>query len=472
MRALKWVINGCYVVALLPSSWGAVPVPPNVRVSGHLWNIQNEEQVWICPADTNIVVTNHRDFRLGFRQIAIARSTDGGANWTDGLISPAFQNFKLQSDPAMTVTSEGDFVIAYLDFANAESPDDDSSFITILKTADHGQTWEGPYTVVDTIGAYLEDKVFITSDRTGGKYDGSVYASWVRHPNPSHLMFARSPDGGVTWGDPVVVGRPTYSGCFSDSISSGLFSQPLVGQDGAVYVFWQSFWQAPPSSCRIYSVLRMNKSSDGGVTWEGERILKAFVGAGIIEGNVDTYNQPVTDADISEGPHGGNLYLQHVDNTDRPPFHEEIWFQRSLDTGHTWSPPIRVNDDSLGPEVDQFHNWMVCNEDGILVSIWYDQRTDPAHYKFDVFAAYSYDGGSSWTSNHRVSSVSIDPLLLATNAQPQARGILPAGIENSLTPNAPMAGKIAEYIGVACSHDKVVAVWTDSRDGDQDVWSA
>jgi hypothetical protein len=130
-----------------------------------------------------------------------------------------------------------------------------------------------------------------------------------------------------------------------------------------------------------------------------------------------------------------------------------------------------VNDDPLG-YVDQFHNWMVCNEEGILVSIWYDQRTDPNHLKFDVFAAYSYDGGASWTSNHRISSVSVNPSLLVVSASPPSDLPLRAGAGSSLSPNAPLAGKIAEYIGLACSHDKVVAVWTDTREGDQDVWSA
>lgn len=36
---------------------------------------------------------------------------------------------------------------------------------------------------------------------------------------------------------------------------------------------------------------------------------------------------------------------------------------------------------------------------------------------------------------------------------------------------SPMAGAIAEYIGVHAVHDFVVAVWTDTRDGTQDVYS-
>lgn len=444
--------------------------PSNTSVSGHKPGIQNEEQVWICPSDTNVVVAIHRDFRLGYRQLALARSANGGSSWVDDLIPRTLQKLTYQSDPAMTMTSSGHYVVAYLDFEEVNGSYD-SSYITVLRSEDCGQSWEGPYTVIDTIGGFFEDKVFICSDRTGGQFDGSVYASWARHPNPSHIMFAASRDGGENWSDPIVVGAALYSGCETDTASAGIFSQPLVGEDGAVYVFWQGYWQAPPPDCQFYTVLRLNKSTDGGVSWNGERSIHVFKGAGIIEGGIDTYNQPVTDADLSNGPHKGNLYLQFTDNVASAPFHEDIWFRRSLDTGHTWSAPNRVNDDAPGQTVDQFHNWMVCNEEGILASIWYDQRTDPSHVKFDVFASYSYDGGATWTSNHRVSNVSIDPLLLGSAAM--SRDSIEWNADRlSANASATMAGKIAEYIGLSCVHDKVVAVWTDTREGDQDVWSA
>jgi hypothetical protein len=103
---------------------------------------------------------------------------------------------------------------------------------------------------------------------------------------------------------------------------------------------------------------------------------------------------------------------------------------------------------------------MAINDEGTLVVIWYDQRTDLIdHYKFDVFAAYSFDGGKSFTTNHRISEVSVDPDYLVPTSR------------ITTLPNS-RAGLIAEYIGVTAFKDHVNAVWTDTRNGDQDVFGA
>jgi hypothetical protein len=452
----------------------AVPIPPNVPVSGPQPGLQNEEQVWICPKDTHIVVTNHRDFRLGYRQIGIGRSPTGGSFWIDSLIHPDYQIFTHQSDPIMTVNSSGDIFICHLDYRRDITPSD-SSYIAFLVSSDCGETWNGPYTVEDSIGPYFEDKQFMTCDRSGGPYDGNIYISWTRFDYPTRIMFARSTNSAVDWDDTLIVGTPHYLSCLDWTLDAGQFSQPLVGKDGAVYVFWVGYdIDTLGGNCDWLTSIVVNKSTDGGVTWEGERRLFSVDGWSGVDGGINVYSQPTTDADLTNGPHAGNLYLQYRDTVTTSSWESDILFRRSLDTGHTWSAPIRVNDDPIGPDVDQFHNWMICNNEGVLVSVWYDQRTDPAHYMFDVFAGYSFDGGASWTSNHRVSSVSISPDFLASTSASEPIG--PAAPLVPLEVQSPQAGLIAEYIGVSCIDEKVVAVWTDTRDatgpGDQDVYAA
>lgn len=461
--------------ALLASAASAVPVPPNVPVTGPLPGLQNEEQVWICPGDTSIVITNHRDFRLGYRQIGLGRSTNGGGFWVDSLISPEFQIFTHQSDPIMTVNSSGDIIIGHLDYRRGITPSD-SSYIAILVSEDCGATWQGPYTVEDSIGPYFEDKQFMTCDRTLGPYDGNIYIAWARFDNPTRIMFARSTTNGVSFDDTLVVGHTHYVSCFDWTFDAGQFAQPLVGKDGTVYVFWVGTeFDTLGGNCGASTVIRWNQSTDGGVTFNGESALFGVDGWNSVDGGVDVYSQPTTAADLTDGPYAGNIYLQYR-STAGPPFYDsDIYFYRSADNGQHWFARQRVNDDPIDADVDQFHNWLVCNDDGILVSVWYDQRTDPAHTKFDVFAAYSFDGGATWTSNHRVSSVSINPSFLVS----ASRQFAPRDVTTPLTPleiQSPQAGLIAEYIGVSCVHDKVVAVWTDTRDatgpGDQDVYSA
>ena len=280
-------------------------------------------------------------------------------------------------------------------------------------------------------------------------------------------MFAASPDGGRNWNDTVLVGAPRYIPCYGSINAGGHYSQPLVGLDGAVYVFWIARdFEDTFGDCVAYQLLRFNKSTDAGLTWQGERNLNVVDGYRYTDA-IMTYSQPVTAADLTGGLHAGNLYLQYRTTTSSYPYDSDIFFRRSLDTGHTWTDPIRVNDDPQGYTIDQFHNWMVCNEQGILASVWYDERIMSVAPMFDVFASYSYDGGATWTENQRITSVSINPTLLSaaqahTMASPQGTAA---------------AGLIAEYIGLACSYDEIVAVWTDTRDAlsygsGQDVYSA
>ncbi len=470
----KWggfVVAACSVLLMAVQAVGEVPIPVNSPVSGHEPGLQNEEQIWICPRDTSIIVTNHRDFRLGYRQIGIGRGIFNGLIWSDNLIPPSLQVFTRQSDPVMTVNPAGDIIISHLDY----DPDNQytgGSHIAFLVSDDCGASWSGPTTVLPVPGNFFEDKQFITCDRTGGPYDGNVYVSWTRFPNPDQIMFARSTDNTQTFDTPVVVGPATTTTCFGGPIDAGQFSQPLVGKDGAVYVFWQGATIDSSAGCDYCTSIRVNKSLDGGSTWLGDRFVRCVDGYNYADGDIDVYSQPTTDADITDGPHAGNLYLQWRDVNPDPPNDHEIYFMRSLDTGHTWSPVQRVNDDPLSEDVDQFHNWLVCNDEGVLVSIWYDQRMDPAHWMFDVFAGYSYDGGETWTSNHRISLVSSTPDLLARQtvaANPTGTLAKPG---SPMEPLMPLAGLLAEYIGVSCIGDIIAASWTDTRDGDQDVYAA
>jgi len=95
----------------------------------------------------------------------------------------------------------------------------------------------------------------------------------------------------------------------------------------------------------------------------------------------------------------------------------------------------------------------------------------PGYYLFDLFASYSFDGGQTFTTNHRISTVSSSPGDLKLT--PVKIPIL-TNEDGTITPLRlePRAGLIGEYIGVTAFHDKINAVWTDSRDGNSEVYTA
>ncbi|MBU8933464.1 MAG: thrombospondin type 3 repeat-containing protein [candidate division Zixibacteria bacterium] len=438
--------------------------PANYPVSTPSTVYQNEQQIEVCPTDSNIVIAVWRDFRLGYRQIGIGRSTDGGNTWTDSLIRTDFQVFEWQSNPAMAVDAEGNFYISYLDAdsTSAQAGRRDSSHITLIKSIDQGYSWTGPVTVVDTIGNYFEDKPLMTVDRTGGSNHGNIYLAWFRSDlqgGGSRTIFARSVDGGASFD---TVSLDTYIG----------FAQPIVGSDGSVYIFGNGYIYEP-----FHEAEMVAKSTDGGQTFNSPEAIALSDGEfGIIDGNVGVFTGPTATADISGGPYDGYIYVAFAskDVTNSTYYDYNIEFVRSTDNGQTWSEKVFVNDDLTGPGAmyDQFHPWLVCNEEGNLAIIFYDQRTDTAnHTKFDLFAAYSFDGGQTFSTNHRISDTSVDPSLFVTK-EDFAFGIEHSGNESDIATSPAGGGGLSDYIGCTIFKDHINAVWTDTRIGRPSIYGA
>jgi hypothetical protein len=453
------------LMALVTIVAGAPPPPTNYRLHNHTYNVQNEEQIFVCPTDSLYIVAVWRDFMHGYREVGIGRSTDGGNTWTNRLVYPGEEcYFDWQTDPAMAVDNDGTIYICFMDMSVSVSTD---CYLTILKSTDKGATWSDPLIVGSTLEPYFEDKEFIAVDRTSSPYEGNLYVAWTRVlPIPSsaynyyRILFERSTDGSVTWDGAVELEGPIDVGDCSYSQMPRFigFCFPFVGKDGTVFVAYSgSIFNS--SECTYINTIKLAKSSDGGTTFTEPSVLLEIYGQypNELDGGIAGNCAPICAVDLSDGPFGGNLYIAYASqNINNPDLDYNIEFIRSSDNGETWTEPIYINDDYAGPgaEFDQFHPWLICNEEGTLIAIFYDQRTDPEnHYKFDLFAAYSFDGGESFTTNHQISEVSIDPDLAI-------------GAEET------KAGLIGEYIGLTAFKDHVNACWTDTRDGSQDVYGA
>jgi len=84
------------------------------------------------------------------------------------------------------------------------------------------------------------------------------------------------------------------------------------------------------------------------------------------------------------------------DGAGRPPcVNADVRLSKSSDGGVTWSVPVRVNDDSTSN--DQFFPWIATRPDGRLHVIWQGKRADPSNQNFDTFYANSNNGTSRRT---------------------------------------------------------------------------
>ncbi len=469
------VMFGLLVVGATVLSTSDYPPPPNIRITT-IPELNNEEQVFICPTDSNIIIANWRDFRLGYRQIGVGRSTDGGLTWSDSLINkPHMQHFgwdSKQSDPTMTVDRLGNFYMSALDYDGFGFSG--LSTISFYKSTDKGLSWTGPVPAMWTGDPDIfEDKQFITVDRTGGPYDGNLFCSWTRFPNPDRIVFVRSINGGASFEDTVVVGpQQTSTGCGEYVIDAGQFSIPLVTSNGDVHVFWQGYALDSSENCTGTMTIKHVVSSDGGQSFSHEDTVLSVSGYTTADGGIATYSQPVADADITGGPFDGNAYITFTNTGPEDAGNGDVDFVRSTDNCVTWSERITINDDANSGAIDNFHPWLIVNQEGVIVVVFYDQRFDaPSYYRFDMLAAYSFDGGLTFTSNHRISEVSSAPYDLMSEPGDKPWQLDRNGLAAPV-PAGTRAGLIGEYIGVSAFHDKINAVWTDSRDGNSEIYTA
>ncbi len=399
----------------------------NIRInSDDTREVQNEEQICINPLNSKNLVAIWRDFRLGYRRVGVGYSLDGGLSWRDDLIEGT--PYTKDSDPGLTYDSEGNFYAVILSFESITEPNG----IFLYKSQDGGKTWVGPFTVVDGVKGVFEDKELIACDRTDSPYKGNLYVSWTRYSGEgvSDIFFTRSTDGGETFEEPIRV----------NDYPDVQWSVPCVGKDGTVYVAWLKWAYGAP-------FMMLDKSTDGGLLFGKDIIITPIhFGYGELKGGIGVFSYPALDADISDSPYSGNLYIAYADYGKNGDL--DIYFIKSTDKGESWTAPKRINDDPVDSKADQFHPWLCVDEKGVITVVFYDRRNDPDNLKMDVYLTQSFDGGETFTKNVRVTDVSSGP-----------------------TPLHTMAGLMGEYIGVAVRDGIVHPVWTDWREGDQNVYT-
>jgi hypothetical protein len=399
----------------------------NIQInSDSTTQVQNEEMVAINPQNTDNAVAIWRDFRLGFRRVGIGYTFDAGMTWHDTLL--VVPPYPWQSDPVLAVDSSGNFFACTLCLRSTrEGP----TGIYVQKSTDGGMTWSSPVVAVDSAFAYFEDKQMMVLDADSGATYGNVYISWTRFTSDlssSDIALIRSTDGGASYSDPIII---------SDN-PDVQWSVPAAGPDGEVFVAWFQYF---PRGI-VFDV-----SYDQGQTFGDDRLIApTSIWPEEINGNIMVFPFPALVCDIGQAsPFRGNLYMAYMNGTSTD---MDILFRESTDGGGTWSSAIRLNDDDQGNGCDQFHPWLSVDETGWIHAIFYDRRLDEGrNLLFDLYYTRSTDGGLSWSPNERITTVSSDP------------------------GHAALAGLIGEYIGLSAWENEVQMAWTDTRNGNQDVFS-
>jgi hypothetical protein len=253
----------------------------------------------IAAADGFVMVV-WQDTRPGGTHIYARRSIDGGVHWQDEV------RLTDHGSGSPSLALEGP--AAHLVYGRPLGANDIDIFYR--RSADHGATWSDEVRVSDIPGNSWVPTVAATGSH--------VYVAWsdtTHSPEPCCLeeeYFARSTDGGLTFGVPVrlTVDPP---GALANSWA------PSLAADGAdVWIVW---FDQRSGRWEVYT----RRSQDHGQTWSPERQLTQATGAAL---------RP------SIAQRASDLYVAYWDNP--PGEAEEIFLLHSADRGATWQVPARL----------------------------------------------------------------------------------------------------------------------------------
>ena len=384
-----------------------------------------EPSICISPVNQDIIIA-------GSVLNNVYTSLDGGKSWSKDKLQSSHGVF---GDPVIRADFDGNFYFSHLSNPTGKAYQDDEFLdrIVVQKSSDNGQTWnDGSYTKPSMTEDH--DKQWMAVDPR----NNHLFMTWTefdkyaskKEEDKSRILFTKSTDSGISWTDPIAISDLEGDCIDDDNTTEG--AVPAIGPNGEVYVTWA-----------FDEKLYFDKSLDGGTTWGNDKVISDQPGGWTIDipGIPRCNGMPITEVDLSNGPNRGHIYVNWgdqrngIDDTD-------IWIAKSSDSGNTWTPPKRVNDDLAGKH--QFLSWMDVDPlTGYIYIVFYDRRAYSDNAT-DVYLAYSTDGAMTFT-NIKIS-------------------------EKPFTPT--IGGFFGDYNDISAYNGKVRPIWTRLDGYVQSVWTA
>lgn len=390
-----------------------------------------------------------------------------------------------------------------------------SNGVFLSRSDDGGVTWNAPVAVASNAHTQGGAKVSweVLPDLAINRTNGNLYVSWTRiykagampgipaGNGGTDIMVAVSINAGATFttrlngSPPRTVIAVNRSAAFDEGGGLNNFSHVAVDSAGLLFVSYNTGGQFAVSRSVNAGVSFLNPTVAFIPTPNGSggQVVNAVFPDTQLYPGAPLHNFPVRGI-LTDPTRPNNFYAyeaikvnQGLSTTANQIDRGEIAFSFSLNRGGTYrrifnvgdNPSnlsevplnnvrdyfVSLNDDnanrylrfdpSLGDEVisTQAQPVMAIDAQGRLVAMWLDSRRDPSGRKFDVFASVSSDGGLNWSANFRITDVSFDPETgKFTDGQ---------GNQNAF---------FGDYAGLAAAGGFAYAAWTDTRDGNQNIY--
>ena len=348
-----------------------------------------ESAIKIHPTDVNKVVAGSNG--PGSGQI-MWYSSNGGSSWTQAAALPLGGTC---CDPTVDWSSNGQY--AYTSTLGGCGA---VCNVWVYRSSDGGATWNDLATITpgdgrrEVTSSNTSDKQYIHVDKFAtSPFRDNIYQCW--HDN-NVLKHSRSTDFAHTWSAPLTMS--------SGSSQSGIGCDLTTDKSGNVYYFW------PATNGKT---ILSRKSTNGGTS---------FAAVVTVATTQDGYDFAIpametrrafiyasADADLSSGAFANSIYVAWTDTTapeTSPPAnnHGRIRVAYSRDGGATWT--VRTPHETAdAASVDRFHPWLGVGPDGKVYVAFYDTRRSPTRVGVDIFYSVSSDGGNTWPTPVRLTSV-------------------------------------------------------------------
>src|SRR5450432_4129617 len=342
----------------------------------------NEPSIGVDPTNHNKMAIGWRQFdsvASNFRQAGWGYTTNGGMSWT---FPGVLENNVFRSDPVLHSDDTGEFF--YLSLLT-------TFFDNMWRSLNGGQSWSN---IAFADGG---DKQWFTIDNTNSTGHGFQYQSWsTAGNNYNGRQFTRSIDGGFTWLDPVDIPNSPAWGTLDVDSTGNLFI-------GGVNLNTNQLW------CE-----RSTNAKNAAVTPSFDQSTAVSLGGHIESSEVinpeGLTGQIYLAVDRSGTSTNDNIYMLASVQPDSFPNGSDVMFVRSTDSGHTFSIPVRVNDDPINHSKWHWFGTLSVAPNGRIDAVWLDTRNAANNTDSQLFYSYSTDAGVTWSPNVAVSA-SFNPFL-------------------------------------------------------------
>lgn len=443
-------------------------------------NISNNDKVEaeihaaINPTDTNNLVASpiRQDFSTSSISCPIYYTTNFGNTWTES----AFKNMPYEAgkisggggDPVFAYDADGKLYFSWIDLYGTQSA---FLFGTVnmgifwAYSTDGGATWIKPTNDTILLGGMqmvfgspssitspISDKQWMACDHSSSQYRNNLYVSYVTlaqsgQTTTYQIKCKTKPAAQNRFTHEAAITTPT-------PFSFVQFSSLGVDNNGNVHVIF--YGTNDGSTMAIWHSV----STDGGVTFSSpNKVSNVKFNLPILQvtpydtiQGIDanrTYPSPYMACD----PNNGNVYVTWTafGISSNAGTGSDVYFSRSTDNGSTWSTPFKVNDDATTRH--NYYSSIYVKQNGEVKVSWYDRREDAANINAHYYYATSTDGGLTFGTNKKATTVPTNFTKVGLNNQKFG---------------------IGEYTQVLASNNYTIPVWCDGRtnDGNLNVYAA